>query len=157
MHVQPRESARVASGSLHVLPRGLCKYPYFRQGFHHVAMIFLPDFLYNSFLFLNFANKYRRYVVKTAQAHGPDSLSAGWRCDIAEILTSVCCYSELLWNVGSFKYQTEWISRKRLCVKHGRDLSGLMGILQPQSMDENLVRAFCYMYLSLKISNTLNV
>ena len=29
MHVQPRESARVASGSLHVLPRGLCKYPYF--------------------------------------------------------------------------------------------------------------------------------
>ena len=32
-------------------------------------MIFLLDFLYNSFLFLNFANKYRRYVVKTALAH----------------------------------------------------------------------------------------
>ena len=25
-----------------------------RQGFHHMAMIFLPDFLYNSFVFLNF-------------------------------------------------------------------------------------------------------
>ena len=68
MHVLPRECARVASGSLHVLPRGLCKYPYFK-GFHHIAMFFLPDFLYNSFLFLTFANKYRRYVVETALAH----------------------------------------------------------------------------------------
>ena len=25
---------------------------------------------------------------------------------------------------------------------HGRDLSGLVGILQPQSMGENIVRAF---------------
>ena len=48
-------------------PRGVCKHPYFK-GIHHIAMIFLPDFLYNSFLFLTFANKYRRYVVKTALA-----------------------------------------------------------------------------------------
>ena len=26
------------------------------QGFHHIAMIFLPEFLYNSFIFLNFAS-----------------------------------------------------------------------------------------------------
>lgn len=25
---------------------------------------------------------------------------------------------------------------------HGRDLSGLVGLLQPQSMDENIVHAF---------------
>ena len=62
MHVLPRESARVTSG--------VCKYLYFRQGFHHMAMVFLPDFLYNSFLFPTFANKYRRYVVKTALAPG---------------------------------------------------------------------------------------
>ena len=65
--MQPPESARVASGSLHVLPRGLCKYPYLRHGFHHIAMIFLPDFLYNSFLFLNFA-KYLDETIDFASA-----------------------------------------------------------------------------------------
>jgi len=45
-----------------------CFITFLWQGFHHMAMIFLPDFLYNSFLFPTFANKYRRYVVKTALA-----------------------------------------------------------------------------------------
>ena len=35
-----------------------------------VAMIFLPDFLYNSFLFLTFAIKYRRCVVNGASQDG---------------------------------------------------------------------------------------
>ena len=52
------------------------------------------------------------------------------------------------------KYQTEWISRKRLCDMHGRDLSGLMGILQPQSMGEKSSMLFCCRIPSPKISNT---
>ena len=65
----PRRITFCCLRSLHVFPRGLCKYPYFK-GFHHIAMIFLPDFLYNSFLFPIFTLKYRRYVVKTALAPG---------------------------------------------------------------------------------------
>ena len=82
MHVQPRESARVASGTLHVLPRGVCKYPYFRQGFHHIAMIFLPDFLYNSFLFLNFA----KYLDETIDLASAATTTNGAKSDTFGIL-----------------------------------------------------------------------
>jgi hypothetical protein len=53
---------------------------YIRRQFHDVLMIFLPVYLYNSFLFPNFAIKYRPMVVNDPSTTW--SLSAGWRYDI---------------------------------------------------------------------------
>ena len=60
-----------------------------------MAMIFLPDFLYNSFLFLNFAHKYRRYVVKTALAHGAwFPWAQGGGATLVEQIIASAIYSE---------------------------------------------------------------
>lgn len=53
-------------------------------------------------------------------------LSGGGGATSWKIITSVCCYSELPYESTTFEKETksERISCKRLCVKHGRDLSG---------------------------------
>jgi len=43
--------------------------------------IFFLKNLESSDILAIYANKYRRYVVKTALAYGPESLGAGWRYD----------------------------------------------------------------------------
>ena len=56
---------------------------YIRRQFHDVLMIFLPVYLFNSFLFLIFAIKYWPMVVNDPSTTW--SLSVGWRCYFVEI------------------------------------------------------------------------
>ena len=65
---------------------------YIRRQFHNIVMIFLPVFLYNSFLFPNFAIKYWPMVVNDPST--TCSLSVGWWYDIeGKTITALADYS----------------------------------------------------------------
>ena len=58
-----------------------------------------------------------------------ETLRGGRRCDIVEIITSVCFVRNCPMNLPrSKRAKTERISCRRLCFKHGRDLSGFWGL-----------------------------
>ena len=72
---------------------------------HHfpsgAGFLFSSNYLAIPNIFPNFANKYRRYVVKMAQAFGPDSLSAGWRYDFRWLIIAQVLYSMMSLNLAN--------------------------------------------------------